>query len=131
MDPLDQPALETAAPIPVSLGQRAAVGFVWMALQTIVSKLISVGGQIFLAWWLSESDFALVAFAFTATCFPAQINQVGFKEVLVRRGKRYRLWASSAHWMAIGFGLLSALAMLAIAPPAAHIFKSPQLIGLI
>src|SRR2546423_4722621 len=131
MDPLDQPALETAAPIPVSLGQRAAVGFVWMALQTIVSKVISVGGQIVLAWLLSDADFGLVALAFTATCFPAQINQVGFKEVLVRRSKRYQLWAGSAHWMALGFGLLSALAMLAFAPPAAHIFKSPQLVGLV
>ena len=107
MDPLDQPALETAAPIPVSLGQRAAVGFVWMTLQTIVSKVISVGGQIVLAWLLSDADFGLVALAFTATCFPAQINQVGLKEVLVRRSKRYQLWAGSAHWMALGFGLLS------------------------
>src|SRR5207245_11370395 len=57
--------------------------------------------------------------------------QVGLKEVLVRRDRRYHLWASSAHWMALGFGLLAGLTMLAIAPPAAHIFKSPQLTGLI
>jgi len=131
MDVVDQPAPTTAESIPVSLGQRAAVGFAWMALQTVIAKIISIGGQIVLAWLLSDSEFGLVALAYTATSFPAQINQVGLKEVLVHRGRRYHLWASSAHWMALGFGLISALAMLAIAPPAAHIFKSPQLAGLI
>src|SRR6476469_3878302 len=131
MDVVDQPAQEIPELAPPSFGQRAAVGFAWMALQTIVAKLISIGGQVVLAWLLTDNDFGLVALAFTSTSFPAQINQVGLKEVLVHRNKRYHLWASSAHWMALGFGLLSALAMLAIAPPAAHIFKSPQLVGLI
>ncbi|HEV8607782.1 MAG TPA: oligosaccharide flippase family protein [Tepidisphaeraceae bacterium] len=131
MDLVDQPGPEVVVPPTISLGHRAAVGFVWMALQTIASKIITVAGQVVLAWLLSDADFGLVALAFTATSFPAQINQIGLKEVLVRRSKRYHLWASSAHWMALAFGLLSALTMVAIAPPAAHFFKAPQLFGLI
>jgi O-antigen/teichoic acid export membrane protein len=115
----------------VSLGDRAAVGFVWMTVITVLAKIVTVAGQVVLAWLLSDADFGLVALAFTSTSFPAQINQVGLKEVLVRRGKRYHLWASSAHWMALGFGLVSGLAMAAVAPLAGHIFKSPQLPGLI
>jgi len=107
MDAVDQPVPQAVVAPPISLGQRAAVGFIWMALQTVVSKIITIAGQVVLAWLLTDADFGLVALAFTATSFPAQINQVGLKEVLVRRGKRYHLWAGSAHWMALGFGLLS------------------------
>jgi O-antigen/teichoic acid export membrane protein len=131
MDLLDQPAPDAVVPPTISLGHRAAVGFAWMALQTVVSKIVTISGQVVLAWLLTDADFGLVACAFTAAAFPAQINQVGLKEVLVRRGRRYHLWASSAHWMALAFGLLSALTTLAIAPPAAHFFKSPQILGLV
>src|SRR5437667_12912024 len=109
MDVVDPPVPKSIAPQPISLGQRAAVGFVWMAAQTVASKFVTVAGQVVLAWLLSDADFGVVAFAFTAAAYPAQINQVGLKEVLMQRGKRYHLWASSAHWMALAFGLLSAL----------------------
>jgi lipopolysaccharide exporter len=131
MDPLDQPPLEPSPAPAESFGQRAAVGFVWMALQTVASKFITVAGQVVLAWLLSDTDFGVIALAFTAAAFPGQLNQIGLKEVLVRRSKRYQLWASSAHWMALGFGLLSGLLIAAIAPLAAHIFKTPRLIGLL
>src|SRR5688572_10401378 len=129
MDVVDQPVPE-AAPPAVSLGQRAAVGFAWMTLVTVTSKVVTVAGQVVLAWLLSDADFGVIALAYTAAAFPAQINQVGLKEVLIRRGKRYSLWAGSANWMALGFGLLSGLLTATIAVPAAHIFKAPQLIGL-
>ena len=102
-----------------------------MAMQTVASKLVTVFGQVLLAWLLTDTDFGVIALAYTAAAFPAQINQVGLKEVLVRRSKNYHLWASSAHWLALGFGLLTGLTMLVIAFPAAHIFKSSQLVGLI
>src|SRR5437870_1142179 len=124
MDAVDQSAQDEVAPAKETFGQRAAVGFFWMTLVTITSKFITVAGQVVLAWLLSDKDFGVIALAYTAAAFPSQINQVGLKEVLVRRGKRYRLWANSAHWMALAFGVLSGLIMAAIAVPAAHIFKA-------
>src|SRR5947207_13037977 len=117
MDVGDPPATPMLEQPPISLGQRAAGGFVWMAAQTVASKFVTVAGQVVLAWLLSDNDFGVIALAFTAAAFPAQINQVGLKEVLVRRGKRYHLWAGSAYWMALAFGLLSALVTAVIAVP--------------
>src|SRR4051812_27807466 len=131
MDTVDQPAEKSPGMPTVTFGQRAAVGFVWMALQTVVSKFVTVGGQVVLAWLLTDADFGVIALAFTAAAFPGQINQIGLKEVLVRRFKRYHLWASSAHWMALGFGVVSAILIAAIAWPAAVVFRTPQLIGLL
>src|SRR4051812_44189682 len=131
MEAVDQPAPEALSPEAPSLGDRAAVGFIWLTLVTVTSKFITIAGQVVLAWLLSDAEFGLVALAYTAAAFPAQINHVGLKEVLVRRGRRYHLWASSANWLALGFGLLTGLVTIAIAPPAAQFFKSPQLVGLI
>ena len=123
-----EPELE---PPKETFGQRAAVGFAWMTLVTVGSKFVTVAGQVVLAWLLSDRDFGVIALAYTAAAYPSQINQIGLKEVLIQRQKRYHLWASSANWMALGFGVLSGLTTAAIAVPAAHIFKEPQLVGLL
>jgi len=57
MDPLDQPAWKQLHRFPFPWASALPVGFVWMALQTIVSKVISVADKS-PAWLLSDATLA-------------------------------------------------------------------------
>src|SRR2546421_9552574 len=101
MDVVDQSAPQLQPP-KETFGQRAAVGFAWMTLVTVGSKFVTVAGQGVLAWLLSDRDFGVIALAYTAAAYPSQFNQIGLKEVLIKRPKPYHLWGSSAKRMAPG-----------------------------
>jgi PST family polysaccharide transporter len=92
-----------------ALGHTAARGAVWMALQSVLSKVAGIAGQLILAWLLAREDFGLVSLAYAWTALPSVIQQIGAREVLVRRGGRgYRHWVNAAFWMMLAFGLLAA-----------------------
>ncbi len=123
--------LVTGPPAPApAIGGRTARGLAWMSGQTVVAKLVNLAAQIVLVWLLDKSDFSLILKAFTACAFPALLYQIGTREVLIRREREFDRWSSIAFWMSGSFGLLSALAMLAVVPFSVRFFAlSPHEAG--
>ena len=64
-------------------------GFLWTGIQTIGSKLISLGSQLALAWLLLPEDFGKISIAFSITSFIIVIQNFGLTDVLVSRGKMF------------------------------------------
>jgi len=113
-----------------TLTHRTARGFAWMAGQSIAAKLITTVGQIILAWYLVREDFGLTAVTYMFSVVPVLIQQGGIKEVLIRRHRRFHLWANGAFWMSMALGLAGGAIMACIAPFAAAWYDEPRLLGL-
>ncbi|MBB6430785.1 oligosaccharide flippase family protein [Algisphaera agarilytica] len=114
-----------------NLGQRAAQALAWTLLLTLFSKVISLGGQVVLAWLLAPRAFGLIGLAYTLTAFTALLQRAGIREVLVHRHRRFHLWATPGFWMSLTFGVLTSAVMLGMAPVLARVYGEPELVGLI
>src|SRR5688572_7676499 len=123
--------LDYEAPVEPSLGQRTASGFAWVMVSTVIQKLITVGGQIVLAWLLSKEDFGAIALAFTIATFVNLIREAGILQVLVHRSNRFRRWGNAAFWMSLTLSIACAIILFLIAPVAARVFNAPEVKGLI
>jgi O-antigen/teichoic acid export membrane protein len=126
-----QSFLEYETPAVPGLGQRTSRGAVWMISQTLVSKVLSIGGQIALAWFLVRDDFALVGWTLAVASFPALIRDAGMQQILVQRQSKFQRWAGPVFWMSLMLGLVSGLVMVVGAPLAAHFYHAPRLRSLI
>jgi len=113
------------------LRDRTTTGFVWFILQSVGSKGATLLGQVALAWLLVPEDFGLVGLAYTITSFSALLQQLGIREVLIRRGRGFVLWSGPGFALSVAAGVLGGLVSLAAAPLAAWIYEDPRLIGLI
>jgi PST family polysaccharide transporter len=103
----------------------------WFTIQTAAAKGANFAAQLVLAWLLGPRDFGRVGLAYTISAFGALLQQAGVREVLVRRQRRFGLWAPSAFWMSLAMGVAAGAVMAATAPLVAAAFRSPQLTGLI
>ncbi len=106
-------------------------GTFWLLIQTLGSKVVTLGGQLVLAWLLSPDDFGQIGMAYTVTAFAALLINPGIDVILVRRGKHFQLWSTPAFYFSFCAGLLGCAAILIAAPFAARIFGSSQLTGLL
>ncbi len=114
-----------------SLTDHTSRGFAWMTLQAASAKVTSLIGQIALAYLLVPEHFGLAALANTVYNFAALLQQAGLRQVLVSRGKSFRLWSGPATWMSLCLGAVSTLGMLAAAWPMALAYDEPKLALLI
>lgn len=114
-----------------ALRGQAARGFFWLLGQTVGSKLVSVVGQVVLAWLIRPEDFGLIASAYTISGIAGVIQQGGLREILIQRPARLKRWANPAFWMALLLSTISGVLTLALAPLAARLFHSPHVIGLL
>jgi PST family polysaccharide transporter len=127
---LSTATVKTAPPEP-SLGQRTAQGFAWLVAQTLASKLVTLGGQVALAWYLQPDDFGVVGMAYTVVAFAGLVQQGGQREILIQRQKNFRRWSNVAFWTSIAFAVLASCVMIAAAPLAARIYRTPALMGML
>ena len=125
------PVLEYQPPQTPALGERTARGVLWTVLQSLSSKLISIVGQVVLAWLLIRKDFGQVGLALAIYGFASILQQSGLREILIQRHRHFQRWENPAFWMSLAFGVFPAIAMVALAPLAASVFGSPGLTGLL
>jgi PST family polysaccharide transporter len=111
-----------------SLTSRTASGFSWLFGQTAVLKVVSLAGQIVLAWLLSPTAFGAYAVALTVSSFIGLLQNLGLREMLVQRHREFERWANAATWMAATAGVASFLIALTI---SLLIFPDTQLGGLL
>lgn len=118
-------------PPPLSLTERTATGFAFMAAQMIITRALGIVSNLLLAWLLLPSDFGLIAMATGIVTFAQVIQAVGVRELLIRRQSSYRHLANAAFWISFLLGLLCAAGIALASPLAARFFNEPRVIGLL
>lgn len=119
------------APGPRGLADRAARGYGWMLAQTLGTQFVNLGAQLALGWLLFKEDFGLYALTNTLAVGAAQLHKIGLRPILIRRNRRFELWANAAFWIALWLGIGSMLLLFAIAPFADRVFGTEGLAPLI
>jgi O-antigen/teichoic acid export membrane protein len=103
----------------------------WMVSQTMLTKVASIAGQIVVAWYLTKGDMGLVGLALGVAAIPSVLRDAGLQQILVQRHANFRRWVGPVFWMSLALGLISGMLLLASAPIAAHLYRAPELKGLI
>lgn len=112
------------------LSRQTANGFAWLAMQTVVTKCVTFGGQILLAWLLVPKDFGIVALAYAVAAFIVVFQNSGVLEVLVQREKAFFQNANPAFWLSVTLGAAVAATIALAGQGAAHVFAEPALGGM-
>lgn len=114
-----------------SLTQQAAAGFAWALTQSLGLKVAGIAGQIALARLLVPEHFGVVAVAVSAAGIVQVLQWTGVQDVLVKRQRKFDLWATPGFWLSASMGA-GATAVLALsAPILASRFGQPQLMWLV
>lgn len=114
-----------------SLSRKTAGGFVWLILQTFITKIATMIGQIVLARLLYPEDFGLISLAYATTAVVGLIQYTGLQQILIRRQTHFARWANPTFWLAMVTHVLAAVAMVIAAPIAGRFYDSSALTGLI
>ncbi|USN99677.1 MAG: oligosaccharide flippase family protein [Phycisphaeraceae bacterium] len=99
-----------------NLGDKAAVGFVFMVAQTLGVRFVRLGGQVLLAWLLFPEDFKLFALAVTVHQFVSVLKNAGLRDILIHRQAGMQKWINPAVWMSAAMGVGGGLLIVVISP---------------
>lgn len=113
------------------MGGHAARGFVWLMGQTVFLRLVTLLGQLALAYYLFEDDFGDVGLAMTVHAFATILQQGGISEVLVKRQKHIDSWSNPAFWMSVVLGISAGALVAVSAPLVARAYGEPDIVPLL
>ncbi len=113
------------------LGKRTTSGFVWLMVQTVLSKLFSIIGQLITARLLAPDDFGVFGLAYAATLAFGLVQEAGIRDILVRLHHRFERWANAAFWLSLGLCVGGYALMWTLAPLIERFYGMPQLALLI
>jgi len=125
---MTSPGLGATAP---QVGARATSGALWTLIFSISSKLVTLGGQVALAWFLLPGDFGLAAMVLSFTSVAGIMGGSYLKNILIQRSDRFDQEAGQVFWLSLAMYLLAAVVMSSLSPVAAHFFNEPRVIPLI
>lgn len=117
--------------LPRSLKLQAVSGLAWMVSQSVLTKLLSVFGQIALAYLLLPEHFASISLAYTVSTFARVLQSGGVREVLVYQEKRFEELSNAALWLSLTLGACSTLVIVFCAPLAQQIYQSEEVYSLL
>ncbi len=120
---------KSPAPAPADGGyaSRALKGSVWMIFNTIATRIGSFVAQIFLAWWLTRHDFGLSGVAIGLSGFASFLRDGGVRQIILKHHDEHDTLLGPCFWMAAAFNVAMALALTAVAWPAAALYNEPSL----
>lgn len=97
----------------MTLGARAIDGAFWNVGLALTNKVVTLAGQIALAWFLVPADMGLANLALAIVSFTVVLQLGGLGDVLLRRNK-YLEEAGQALSLSLVFGFLMALAIIGL-----------------
>lgn len=102
---------------PPPLGRNAARGVSVIIGFSLVSKILTMLGQIVLAKYLTQADFGLYSTVLAISTFGLAMRDGGATEWIIQRGRaQFNSWIGPAFWMAFAFNLGVALLLAGVAP---------------
>lgn len=109
------------------IGSKVARGAVWMIGLKFVERGIGFVSTLILARLLLPADFGLVAMAMAVFAFVEIAGSFGFDLALIRNQKADRAQYDSAWTLQVGYSVVAAAALAALAVPTATFFSDPRL----
>lgn len=116
-----------AAPV----GAVTTRGAAWTVGLTVLAKVFGTVGQLLLALLLTQDDFGLYAISLTFPGIGAVLCNLGLRQVLVDRQKRWRVWVNAAFWMSLLGGVAGFLVTLALTPVAMWVYGESLRLGVL
>lgn len=118
-------------PPPACVGARTAQGAFWTLLFSALSKVIALGSQIALAWFLVPEQIGLVALALSVTSVIALMLGGNLRNVLVQAQENFETQAGQVFWLSLAMNVAAALLLALLAPLAGWLFGEPRVVPLI
>lgn len=112
-------------------GERMAKGAMWMILARILDRSLGLVSTVILARLLLPADFGLVAMATAVVAMLELLGAFGFDVALIQNPSAGRREYDTAWTFNIMLGAGIALALLAVAEPAARFYGDPRLLPVI
>lgn len=84
---------------------------------SLLSRVVTLAGQVALGWLLLADEFGAYAFAISITAVVAAVRNGGTAQVLIQRGHEYSTRAGLFFKYALAFNSLAMLVLLAIGIP--------------
>jgi O-antigen/teichoic acid export membrane protein len=98
----------------------------WSTGSAAAGQLIRFGLFVALSRLVSPTEFGLVALAAILIELLGSVSDGGVSEAAVRHPTLDQDQASTAFWLILAFGIMGGVCAVALAPLAAHMFKTPS-----
>lgn len=100
-----------------SLTHRAARGVAWTSTLSLIERLATLVMQLVLAGLLPLEVWGAWGIAASLLRLASGFGSSGLRQVLIHRGRSYRLWCGPAMWFGTVWGLLLSGVFLAVGLP--------------
>lgn len=102
---------------PPAMGRNAARGVSVIIGFSLLSKVLTMLGQIILAKFLTQADFGLYSTVLAISTIGMAMRDGGATEWIIQRGRdRFDSWIGPAFWMALAFNIGVGLLLAGAAP---------------
>lgn len=128
---MSPPGESIGATPPPTLASRAATGLLWGAGGALIYQGWALVVQTALTYLISKAQYGTYAKAFAILGMTMLLQQAGFNEILLRRGRKLRLWGSVAFWCALFLGCCGSLLLLCLARPLGLLYRDDALATLL
>ncbi len=122
----DVEALHLAAE-PEALTRKALVGTGWSGMATAARQVLSFAAVAVLARKLGPDAYGLMGMAALLTNFLLNFKDLGTATAIIQRPAISQKLLSSVFWLNLALGATLSIAVIALAIPAAHFFREPEL----
>lgn len=113
------------------IGAQVARGAAWTLLFSLLTKAMTLGSQIALAWFLVPEEFGLVAITLSVLQFTAIVGSNNLRSLLVQRPAHFHQEAGQVFWLALALNLAAAFVLVLASPVAGRLFHEPRVVSLI
>lgn len=113
-----------------SITGRLIKGSMWLSLSRAVVNSLATLSTFVLAWYLTPSDFGLVALATTMLLIVTTATELSLTQALIRHEAPQESHFSAAWTLNATRGLVLCLFLAACAYPASVFYDDPRLIGI-
>lgn len=120
-------AIDARPPSHADVGRKTLGGMAWLMTQTLGSKLAAILGQIVLARLLVPSDWGLIGLTYTVSIFVSTGQQLGVREILIRRHRNNARWTNASFWICMASGVVGAAIVAGTAGWWAAAYHEPRL----
>ncbi len=115
----------TTAP-PETLGSRVSKGAVFMIGQAMLSRGATFIGQLVVAWLINPELMGVFAKAMGVTAVFTFVQNLGIRQVLIKRFRRFDRWSGPAFWISLAGGCFACLALYVLAVPLSRLMGEPR-----
>lgn len=113
-----------------NLNRKMAKGASWLILFRLMDRGIGFVSTLILARLLVPADFGLIAMAMSILAFVAMLSAFSFDIALIQNANAERRHYDTAWTFNVIFGCVNALALFALALPAAAFYSEPRIVGI-